>query len=125
MGWFRRKDAESMDPQVLLAQANAATQFQQPSIPIGVATGFRMTVQDVFSITGRGTVVTGRIEAGTIATGSTVRLTRHDGATRDVEVSGIEVFRKKLDAASAGDNVGLLLRGIDKTDVAAGDVLSS
>lgn len=134
MAWFRRKDADSMDAQVLLARANAATppvpmpEATPPvpmAAPVSAATGFRMTVEDVFAITGRGTVITGRVEAGTIKIGNSVRLTRVDGTARDVEVNGIETFRKKLDAASAGDNVGLLLRAITKADIARGDVLSS
>ena len=122
MSWFRRKnDEDSLDPQALLARA------QQADVASGAATTFgvfRMTVDDVFTIAGRGTVVTGRVEAGTVAKGSTVRLTRGDGSSRDVEVSGVEMFRKVVDTATVGDNVGLLLRGVDRDDVGTGDVLS-
>ena len=119
MGFFRRKQEESLDPQYLLAQANAAT---PPPAPYG--TGFRLTVQDVFAIRGRGPVVTGRIEGGTVRTGDTVRQTRTDGTSRDVTVTGIEMFRKVTDQAAAGDDVGLLLRELGRDDIGAGDVLT-
>ena len=83
-----------------------------------------MTVSDVFSIKGRGTVATGTIETGSIDTGDTVRLTRADGSTRDVTVEGIEAFRKMLTTASAGAIVGLLLKKLTRDDIAGGDVLS-
>jgi translation elongation factor EF-Tu-like GTPase len=121
MSWFRRKTEDSLDPQVLLAQAQQADASAGAAITFGV---FRLTVGDVFSISGRGTVVTGRVEAGTIAKGSTVRLTRRDGSAHDIEVTGVEMFRKVVDTATVGDNVGLLLRGIDKNDVGPGDVLT-
>jgi translation elongation factor EF-Tu-like GTPase len=132
MAWFRRKDPDSMDPQYLLAQAQAAEPVPPaqptPGAPVASAvptSGFRMPIEDVFVITGRGTVVTGRVEAGVIAKGSTVRLARADGSVRDVEVTGIEMFRKISDSAKAGDNVGLLLRGVGRDDVGRGDVLSA
>jgi translation elongation factor EF-Tu-like GTPase len=120
VGFFRRKQEDSLDPQYLLAQANAAT---PPSAMDGA--GFRLTVEDVFSIRGRGTVVTGRIEAGTVRKGDTLRQTRADGATRDVTVNGIEMFRKVADQACAGDDVGLLLTDLARDDIGAGDVLTS
>lgn len=119
VGFFRRKQQDSLDPQYLLAQANAAT-----PPPTMDGTGFRLTVQDVFSIRGRGTVVTGRVESGTIRTGDTLRQTRTDGTTRDVTVTGIELIRKITDQAAAGDDVGLLLRDLGRDDIGAGDVLS-
>jgi elongation factor Tu len=84
---------------------------------------FQMTVEDVFFIRSRGTVVTGKIEAGTLKSGDQVAL-QHGGASRTVTVSGIEMFRKMLDQANAGDNVGLLFKDLTKDDVARGDVLS-
>ena len=123
MAWFRHKndDDESMDPQVLLARADAAS----PTVSIDKApAGLHMTVSDVFSIKGRGTVVTGTIESGSIDTGDTVRLTRADGSTREVTIDGIEAFRKMLKTASAGAIVGLLIRGLGREDVAGGDVLT-
>jgi elongation factor Tu len=83
---------------------------------------FQMPVEDVFFIRGRGTVVTGRVEAGTLKTGDQVTL-QHGGASRTVTVTGIEMFRKVLDQAGPGDNVGLLLRDITKDDVQRGDLL--
>jgi elongation factor Tu len=120
MGWFRRKDADSLDPQYLLAQAEAQT----PPPAAGFGTGFRLTVEDVFTIRGRGTVVTGRVESGTLRTGDTVRQTRPDGVARDLTVTGIEMFRKVTDVANAGDNVGLLVRDATGDDIGRGDVLT-
>lgn len=119
MSWLRRKSDESMDAQTLLAQAQAANPVPVPS------GGFRLTVQDVFSIRGRGTVVTGRVEAGAVRVGDTVQLSRVSGIRQPVGIDGIEMFRKRLDTASAGDNVGLLLRHLGPDGVGAGDVLST
>ncbi len=82
-----------------------------------------MQIQDVFNITGRGTVVTGRIASGTVATGDALCLTAADGRTRSLQVAGIEQFRKMSESASAGDNVGLLVSGLTKSDIAIGDML--
>src|SRR5437867_8301690 len=84
---------------------------------------FLMPVEDVFSITGRGTVATGRIERGIVKVGEEVALVGF-GAAKKTVVTGVEMFRKLLDQGEAGDNVGLLLRGIDKTDVERGMVLA-
>jgi elongation factor Tu len=126
MAWFRRKsDDESLDPAVLLARAHDATPVDPAPATAVAGTGFALTVEDVFSIKGRGTVVTGRVESGQVAKGSTVRLTRNDGSVRDVVVTGVEMFRKLLDVAKAGDSVGLLLRDIGRDDVARGDRLTA
>ena len=84
---------------------------------------FLMAVEDVFSITGRGTVATGRIERGKVKVGETVELVGIK-PTRSTTVTGVEMFQKVLDEGMAGDNVGLLLRGIQKTDVERGMVLA-
>ena len=84
---------------------------------------FIMPVEDVFSITGRGTVATGRIDRGKIKTGDEVALVGFNSDKKSV-VTGVEAFRKLLDDGRAGDNVGLLLRGIDKKDVERGMVLA-
>ncbi len=84
---------------------------------------FRMTIEDVFSIRGRGTVVTGRIEQGTISVGDTVQLDR-PGLSKTIVVDGIETFRRSVDQAQAGDNVGLLLHDVSKDEVQKGDVLT-
>ena len=84
---------------------------------------FLMAVEDVFSITGRGTVATGRIERGKIKVGETVELVGIKD-TRSTTVTGVEMFQKILDEGMAGDNVGLLLRGLQKADIARGMVLA-
>ncbi|KAL6177524.1 hypothetical protein ACLB2K_049050 [Fragaria x ananassa] len=84
---------------------------------------FLMAIEDVFSITGRGTVATGRVERGTIKTGDTVDIVGLKD-TRSTTVTGVEMFQKILDEALAGDNVGLLLRGIQKIDIQRGMVLA-
>jgi elongation factor Tu len=84
---------------------------------------FLMPVEDVFSITGRGTVATGRIERGVVKVGEEVALVGF-GATKKTVVTGVEMFRKLLDQGEAGDNVGLLLRGIEKNEIERGMVLA-
>ena len=84
---------------------------------------FIMPVEDVFSITGRGTVATGRVERGQLKMGEEVEIVGLMDAPRKTVVTGIEMFRKLLDYAEAGDNIGALLRGIDKKDVERGQVL--
>jgi elongation factor Tu len=83
---------------------------------------FLMAVEDVFSITGRGTVATGRIERGKVKVGETVQIVGIRD-TRETTVTGVEMFRKLLDEGMAGDNVGLLLRGVQKEDIERGMVL--
>jgi elongation factor Tu len=84
---------------------------------------FLMAIEDVFSITGRGTVATGRIERGMISVGDTLELVGLKD-TKSTTVTGIEMFQKTLDQGMAGDNVGILIRGIQKTDIERGMVLS-
>nr|YP_009538641.1 translation elongation factor EF-Tu [Phacus pleuronectes]AYQ93674.1 translation elongation factor EF-Tu [Phacus pleuronectes] len=84
---------------------------------------FLMAIEDVFSITGRGTVATGRIERGSIKVGETVELVGLK-PTRTTTVTGLEMFQKSLDEALAGDNVGVLLRGIQKNDIERGMVIA-
>jgi elongation factor Tu len=84
---------------------------------------FLMPVEDVFSITGRGTVATGRIERGQVKVGEEVALIGFNSDKKTV-VTGVEMFRKLLDSGEAGDNVGLLLRGVDKNDIERGMVLA-
>jgi elongation factor Tu len=83
-----------------------------------------MPVEDVFSITGRGTVATGRIETGVINTGEEVELIGLGAEKKKTVVTGVEMFRKILDTGEAGDNVGLLLRGINKDMVKRGMVIA-
>ncbi len=84
---------------------------------------FLMPVEDVFSIKGRGTVVTGRVERGTVKVGEEVEVVGLK-ATAKTTVTGVEMFRKQLDSGQAGDNVGLLVRGLERTDVERGQVLA-
>ena len=84
---------------------------------------FLMPVEDVFSITGRGTVATGRIERGIIKTGDAVQILGMGAENLTSTITGVEMFRKILDRGEAGDNVGLLLRGIEKTDICRGMVI--
>jgi elongation factor Tu len=83
---------------------------------------FLMPVEDVFSITGRGTVVTGRVEAGIVRVGETIEIVGIRDTT-STTVTGVEMFRKLLDEGRAGDNIGVLLRGTKKDDVERGQVL--
>ncbi|MBQ7474541.1 MAG: elongation factor Tu, partial [Clostridia bacterium] len=84
---------------------------------------FLMPVEDVFSITGRGTVATGRVERGTVKMGDPVEIIGLTDERKTTVITGVEMFRKLLDSAEAGDNVGLLLRGIDKKAIERGQVL--
>ena len=84
---------------------------------------FLMPVEDVFTISGRGTVATGRVERGMVKTGETVEIVGLSDEKKSTVVTGLEMFRKTLDFAEAGDNIGALLRGIAKTDVERGQVL--
>ncbi|MDV3133635.1 EF-Tu/IF-2/RF-3 family GTPase [Mycobacterium sp. 29Ha] len=81
---------------------------------------FKMTVEEVFAIKNRGVVATGRVESGTLRVGDTVQINGGPG----VEVTAIEKFRKQLDEASAGENVGVLMKGIERKDLNRGDVLT-
>jgi translation elongation factor EF-Tu-like GTPase len=123
----KKKDDRSVD--ALLAEANAAS-------PTGLATAattppdaqagdgtFRLPVEDVFLITGRGVVVTGRVESGTVRVGMQVNVVRDGGVAMTTTVTGVEMFRKVLDSATTGDNVGLLLKGLSKEQLHSGDLI--
>jgi elongation factor Tu len=86
---------------------------------------FLMSVEDVFSIKGRGTVATGRIERGMVSVGDEVEIVGLHGDTRKTVVTGVEMFNKTLDEGMAGDNVGCLLRGVEKDDIERGQVSPS
>ena len=85
---------------------------------------FLMPVEDVFSITGRGTVATGRIERGIVRVQDNIEIVGMTDETRTVVITGVEMFRKLLDEGRAGDNIGALLRGVQRTDIERGQVLS-
>ncbi len=98
------------------------TWIEQP--PRDTDKPFLMPIEDVFSITGRGTVATGRIESGVINTGDPVDIVGMGDEKLTSTITGVEMFRKILDRGEAGDNVGLLLRGIEKTDIKRGMVIA-
>ncbi|KAA8995964.1 elongation factor Tu [Paenibacillus spiritus] len=85
---------------------------------------FLMPVEDVFSITGRGTVATGRVERGTVKVGDEIEIVGISEEKKKSVVTGVEMFRKLLDSAQAGDNIGALLRGVDRNQIERGQVLS-
>ncbi|GGG05003.1 elongation factor Tu [Paenibacillus albidus] len=85
---------------------------------------FLMPVEDVFSITGRGTVATGRVERGTVKVGEEIEIVGIHEETKKSVVTGVEMFRKLLDSAQAGDNIGALLRGVDRNNIERGQVLA-
>ena len=85
---------------------------------------FLMPVEDVFTITGRGTVATGRVERGEIKMGDVIEIVGMEEESKSTTITGIEMFRKMLDSAVAGDNIGALLRGVDRKDIQRGQVLA-
>ena len=85
---------------------------------------FLMPVEDVFTITGRGTVATGRIERGAVKVGDTIEIVGMQEKAKSTVVTGVEMFRKLLDQAVAGDNIGALLRGVDRKEIERGQVLA-
>ena len=86
---------------------------------------FLLAIEDIFTITGRGTVVTGRIERGKVKTGDPIEIVGMSKEIRKTVATGVEMFRKTLDDGQAGDNVGVLLRGVDKEEVQRGQVLAA
>ncbi len=102
----------------------AAVDEYIPTPPRDTEKPFMMPVEDVFSITGRGTVATGRVERGEVTVGDTVDIIGIVEDAKSTTVTGVEVFRKLLDYAQAGDNIGALLRGVDREDIQRGQVLA-
>ena len=114
---------EEIGKKAILALMDAVDEFiPQPARPVDKP--FLMPIEDVFSIEGRGTVVTGRVERGQVKVGEEVEIVglRDTGKT---VVTGVEMFRKLLDSGQAGDNIGALLRGVDRTGVERGQVLAA
>jgi elongation factor Tu len=111
-------EAEAANITALMEQVDAYV----PEPARDVDKPFQMPIEDVFSITGRGTVVTGRVEQGELTVGTEVEIVGIR-ETQKTTVTGVEMFRKLLDSAQAGDNVGLLLRGTGKDDVERGQVI--
>ena len=95
-----------------------------PTPPRAVDKPFLMPIEDIFTITGRGTVVTGRVERGIVKVGEEIEIVGMQEAVKKSVVTGVEMFRKLLDEGRAGDNIGALLRGIDKDEVERGQVLA-
>jgi elongation factor Tu len=85
---------------------------------------FLMPIEDVFTITGRGTVATGRVDRGRVKVGDEVEIVGLTTTSRKTIVTGVEMFRKLLDSAQAGDNIGALLRGVERKDIERGQVLA-
>jgi len=112
---------EAAEGQVLELMGAVDTYFEEPVRDLDKP--FLMPIEDVFSITGRGTVVTGRIEQGVVNVGDTIAIVGIRDTT-STTVTGVEMFRKLLDQGQAGDNVGVLLRGTKKEDVERGQVLA-
>ena len=119
----REVDTTVSDHQTRVASTPDPT--RAASIPAGGSIGgpFRLTVEDVFVIQGRGTVVTGRVEVGTVSVGEVVEWMHPDGRAMSASVSGLEAFRKTLDTAGVGEMIGVLLRGVERSDIPAGVVL--
>jgi elongation factor Tu len=113
-------DAKAAAP---IFQLMEAVDSYIPTPPRPVDKPFLMPIEDIFSITGRGTGVTGRIERGIVKVGEEIEIVGIEDTRKSV-VTGVEMFRKLLDEGQAGDNVGALLRGIDKDDVQRGQVLA-
>jgi elongation factor Tu len=115
-------DDNNPDAQNKILELMAAVDEYIPTPVRAVDKDFLMPIEDVFTITGRGTVATGRIERGVVNTGDKVEIIGF-GKKLDTTVTGVEMFRKMLDRGEAGDNAGLLLRGIDKADIRRGMVI--
>lgn len=126
MKWPWQRDPTS-DKDVGVLMAEAASAMPLPDIAstgaAAPAGDFRLVVEDVFSITGRGTVVTGKVSAGSVRIGQEVRIVRGGAVLATTTVTGIEAFRKVIDVASSGETVGLLLARVPRSDVQRDDVI--
>jgi elongation factor Tu len=114
-------DAEKVQP---ILDLMAAVDSYIPTPERQTEKPFLMPIEDVFTITGRGTVATGRVETGILKVGDEVELVGLTEASRKVVCTGVEMFRKLLDSAQAGDNIGALLRGIQRAEIERGQVLA-
>ncbi|MGH7267347.1 MAG: elongation factor Tu [Candidatus Rokuibacteriota bacterium] len=117
----KSEDAAAAEP---IWKLLAAVDSYIPTPVRAVDKPFLMPIEDIFSITGRGTVVTGRVERGIVKVGDEIEIVGMQEQTRKSVVTGVEMFRKLLDEGQAGDNIGALLRGIDKDEVERGQVLA-
>lgn len=107
---------------VELYYEDRAGQGRQDMMTDGMC-NFRITVEDVFSVMDRGTVVVGTVKIGSVQVGDILTLQHADGMCQSVKVTGIETFRRMVNTASAGDNVGLLLCDVKQQEIAVGDIL--
>lgn len=112
------------DFQAATERARIATSAPQQAAAASSDTQFRLVVEDVFTITGRGTVITGTIATGTVSVGDRVSIANAGVAAISCTVSGVEMFRKRVTTAGAGDMVGLLLDGVRRQDVTRGAVIT-
>jgi translation elongation factor EF-Tu-like GTPase len=130
MGWTftRRGGPEQLDAEALLAKARAQAASRAVPVtrraPIG-AVDFRMVVDDVFYIAGRGVVVTGQISAGEVRVNDPIAITRRGRRRTTTVVEAIEQFREQLERARSGDSVGLQLAEITRREITSGDILTS
>ena len=119
----RRRAADEMAVETLLARANQAS---PPSVVFSGATGrFTMQVEDTFSIARRGLVATGRVQEGSLSTGTELRIVRAGQVVGTAKVTGLEQFRSRVDTATVGQTVGVLLDGVGTGSVLRGDVLTA
>jgi elongation factor Tu len=122
-------ESESTDPKdpvyASIHELMAAVDAYIPMPERDIDKPFLLPVEDVFTITGRGTVATGRIERGRVKTGEKVQIIGLQEAIRETTVTGVEMFRKILDYGEAGDNVGVLLRGVERQDIQRGQVVAA
>ncbi len=121
--WQANEKPEDAGANACIWELMGAVDSYIPTPPRPVDKPFLMPIEDIFSITGRGTVVTGRVERGVVKVGEEVEIVGIH-PTRKTVVTGVEMFRKLLDEGQAGDNVGALLRGVDKDEVERGQVLA-
>ena len=127
---FGRKETDDKDVDQLLAEARAATPpkvsfGETEPAPAGQAGdgAFRMPVEDVFMITGRGAVVTGRVESGVAAVGQQVNVVRGGAVVATTKINAIEKFRAVMETATVGENVGLLLDAMSRDQLMSGDLI--
>lgn len=123
MGLFRKKEKkDDLTLEVENYNREAKARYASGADYLAGNRGM-MPIEDVFYITGRGCVVTGQVQAGVFHVGDTVQINRLDGSILNSAVVGIEAFRKALDSATEGDNVGLLLRGLTGNQMSRGDIV--
>ena len=119
---FRRNDQDDVAKELAQLKQRRNQTGTDTNTAYAGETG-QLMVEDVFSITGRGTVVTGAVLAGSFQVGDQVEISRLDGTCVQSVITGIEAFRKRLDSAQKGDHVGLLLRGVKKNDIGRKDMI--